>query len=238
MALPITVPFTFANVTTTQNLSSLDTDFAVVYNAVNGIGNGTVALSNVNISGGNITISAISATGTANSTTFLRGDGSWANVATGGGSGTVTSVNANSTVSGFTFTGGPVTASGTLTLTGPTPGTSGNVLTSDGTNWVSQTNSGSGIGTGQTWQAVTRTSGTTYYNTTGKPIQFKGDVNSSNNGTSSLTINGVFTGYQGSGYNASGTQWYCGAPVIIPAGASYVWTVSSGYSSYQAYELR
>lgn len=54
MALPITVPFTFANATTTQNLSSLDADFATVYNAVNGIGNGTVTLSNVNVTGGNI----------------------------------------------------------------------------------------------------------------------------------------------------------------------------------------
>lgn len=54
MALPITVPFTFANATTTQNLSSLDADFATVYNAVNGIGNGSVSLSNVNITGGTV----------------------------------------------------------------------------------------------------------------------------------------------------------------------------------------
>jgi hypothetical protein len=51
MALPITVPFTFGNATTTQSLSSLDTDFTTVYNAVNGIGNGTVSLANVSLSG-------------------------------------------------------------------------------------------------------------------------------------------------------------------------------------------
>jgi hypothetical protein len=64
----------------------------------------------------------------------LRGDGSWISVSAGG---TVTSVNANSTISGFSFTGGPVTTSGTVTLTGPAPGASGNVLASDGTSWTS-----------------------------------------------------------------------------------------------------
>jgi hypothetical protein len=54
MALPITVPFTFGNATTTQSLSSLDADFSTVYNAVNGIGNGTVSLANVSITGGTI----------------------------------------------------------------------------------------------------------------------------------------------------------------------------------------
>jgi hypothetical protein len=54
MALPITVPFTFGNATTTQSLSSLDADFSTVYNAVNGIGNGTVVLANVTITGGSI----------------------------------------------------------------------------------------------------------------------------------------------------------------------------------------
>jgi hypothetical protein len=54
MALPITVPYAFANATTTQNLSYLDADFNTITNAVNGIGNGTVSLSNVNITGGNV----------------------------------------------------------------------------------------------------------------------------------------------------------------------------------------
>lgn len=57
MALPITIPFTFGNATTTQNLSSLDTDFSTVYNAVNGIGNGTVSLANVSITNGKATFS-------------------------------------------------------------------------------------------------------------------------------------------------------------------------------------
>jgi hypothetical protein len=54
MALPITPPSIVANATVTQNLSYLDSDFATVYNAVNGIGNGTVSLANVSITGGTI----------------------------------------------------------------------------------------------------------------------------------------------------------------------------------------
>lgn len=126
MSLPVTIPFTFGNATTAQSLSSLDTNFTTIKNAVNGLTNGA----------SQINVAAISATGTANSTTYLRGDGAWATLGGGGGGG-VTSVDANSTI-GFTFTGGPVTSSGTLTLSGPAPGTNGNVLTSNGTAWVSQ----------------------------------------------------------------------------------------------------
>lgn len=93
-----------------------------------------------------------------------------------GGAGTVTSVNAATTVSGFSFVGGPITASGTLTLSGTlgaasggtgltTPGTAGNVLTSNGSGWVSQaptsgggvssvSGSGSGISVSPTTGAV------------------------------------------------------------------------------------
>lgn len=53
-------------------------------------------------------------TGTCNSTTFLRGDGT---CATTGGTGTVTSV-ALAVPSGFNVTGSPVTTSGTLTIGG------------------------------------------------------------------------------------------------------------------------
>lgn len=89
-----------------------------------------------------------------------------------GGAGTVTSVNANTSISGLSFSGGPITSAGTLTLSGTlgvqgggtgatsltsgavligagtsavtsvSPGTSGNVLTSNGSAWVSQAASG------------------------------------------------------------------------------------------------
>ena len=54
MALPITVPYTFGNATTAIPLSNLDSDYATVYQAVNGIGNGSVALANVTITGGTV----------------------------------------------------------------------------------------------------------------------------------------------------------------------------------------
>ena len=75
MALPITPPYTFANATVTQNLSYLDSDFATVYNAVNGIGNGTVALSNVSITGGTISAN-VSATSIHNGTSNVSVDSS------------------------------------------------------------------------------------------------------------------------------------------------------------------
>ena len=59
--------------------------------------------------------------------------------------GTVTSVSGAGT-SGFTLTGGPITSSGTLTVTPPAPSTSGNVLTSNGTNWTSAAPAGTTLG--------------------------------------------------------------------------------------------
>jgi hypothetical protein len=84
------------------------------------------------IAGTNITISP--GTGVGNVTI---------NAASAGG--TVTSVSGAGT-SGFTLTGGPITTSGTLTVTPPAPSTAGNVLTSDGTNWVSSAPSGTTYG--------------------------------------------------------------------------------------------
>jgi hypothetical protein len=80
----------------------------------------------------------------------------------------------------------------------------------------------SGMGYAQSWQTVTRTNGTTYYNTTGKPIQIYAvaDVpitcTITINGTSQLLI-------YGSGANAN-----MGPAITIPVGASYVIAEASG----------
>ena len=63
------------------------------------------------------TVSDISASGTPDSTTYLRGDGTWsAPPSGGGGGGTVTSV-AVANATGITWAGSPITGSGTLTPT-------------------------------------------------------------------------------------------------------------------------
>jgi hypothetical protein len=80
MALPVTIPNTFANATASIPLANLDANFVTIFNAVNGIGNGTEALANVNVTGGqysntvanhsNRELVTINANGAANTITF------------------------------------------------------------------------------------------------------------------------------------------------------------------------
>jgi hypothetical protein len=77
----------------------------------------------------------------------------------------------------------------------------------------------SSIGYGQTWQAVTRTGGTTYYNTTGKPIV--ANQYSSNVTAVQITVNGVVVATsEGLSGNTLTTS------IIIPPGASYVYSTT------------
>jgi hypothetical protein len=62
MALPISVTYTFATATSAIPLSQLDANFTTVVNGINGIGNGTNALANVQITGGAIDNVAVGAT--------------------------------------------------------------------------------------------------------------------------------------------------------------------------------
>jgi hypothetical protein len=68
MSLPITIPYTFANATTSIPLSQLDSNFTIVTNAINGIANGVNSLANVAIIGGAINNVAIGATVPSNGT--------------------------------------------------------------------------------------------------------------------------------------------------------------------------
>jgi hypothetical protein len=54
MALPITIPNTFATANAAIPLSQLDNNFTTVAGAINGIGNGAEALTNINVTGGSI----------------------------------------------------------------------------------------------------------------------------------------------------------------------------------------
>lgn len=80
-----------------------------------------------------------------------------------------------------------------------------------------------GIGTGQTWQTFARLGGTTYTNSTGKPIFLSVQTvgNNTGGGGTTLTINGVVVG-QGIGYaGAIGMAQGFGLSAIVPNGGTY-----------------
>jgi len=93
-------------------------------------------------------------------------------------------------------------------------------------------------GTGQTWQIVTgsRVSGTTYTNSTGKPIFVAVDYASSAAfGTIQANVGGVT--FYGSGANVSGIG--CFVSFIVPNGVTYVVTMTDGSTSFGSWaELR
>lgn len=116
------------------------------------------------------------------------------------------------------------------------PGTNGNVLTSNGTTWVSGAIPPAGLGAGQTWQSVSRSSYTNYTNSTGKPIAIYVQASTQpyvSGGYFTLIIGGLtFTG----GWAHTGV-----VPAailgIIPNGAVYQWQ-SYDMQSGTVYELR
>lgn len=94
MPLPISLPYTFANATTAIPLANLDSDLVTLRDGINGIGNGTNALSNVSITGGNVVVT------TANATTINA---------------TTSNISGNATVGGnLTVTGGLIPSSSYL----------------------------------------------------------------------------------------------------------------------------
>ena len=95
------------------------------------------------------------------------------------------------------------------------------------------------LGYGQTWQVVTRNDGTTYYNSTGRPIVLKVrcTVTAANNyPVITVTQNGSAV-EAACGSSAAATNNSC-ATAVIPPGASYSWTISGGGTAVSATELR
>ena len=96
----------------------------------------------------------------------------------------------------------------------------------------------SSLGYGQTWQDVTgsRVSGTTYYNTTGKPIMVILRLNQNTDAAVSifLTINGIQVSGGGYGRSGFGDNGYDNCTGIVPPGGTY-----SGAGTVQGwFELR
>jgi hypothetical protein len=167
MALPITIPNTFATETNNIPLSDLDDNFTTVANGVNGIGNGTNSLANVAITGGtltNVTANVVSISNVAVTGGTITGITDLAVADGGTGSGTASGARSNlgaaasgansdiTSLSGLTTalsvaqggTGAATLTSnnvllgnGTSAVQAVAPGTSGNVLASNGTTWAS-----------------------------------------------------------------------------------------------------
>ncbi len=91
-----------------------------------------------------------------------------------------------------------------------------------------------GLGVGQTWQNLSgsRSLGTTYYNTTGKPIQIEVNFNATSaNAAASITVGGVVAA------STTIASWNQCLTVCVPAGATYVASSASVALKYWA-ELR
>ena len=128
---------------------------------------------------------------------------------------------------------------GTSALQTVAPSTSGNVLKSNGTTWVSDAPD-TPIGVNQTWTNVTssRALGTTYTNNTGKPIQVMiTGLGTPGGGILSFSINGTIIGYSGTGSLASGSS-YPSFNVIIPDGDTYTCSNQGTCVLNQWWELR
>lgn len=117
MALPISVTYTFATATSAIPLSQLDSNFTTVVNGINGIGNGTNALSNVVITGGTIDGATIGAT------TSSTGRFSTVTATTGN----ITTINATTTNSATVRADGNLTFQSNGTTTAMTITTAQNV---------------------------------------------------------------------------------------------------------------
>jgi len=123
---------------------------------------------------------------------------------------------------------------GTSALQTVAPSTSGNILTSNGTTWAS-TAPVTGVGSGQSWTDVKtspgRSTGTTYTNSTGKPIAVMVVINASAAGTgattSTVVVNGVTIGSataaESSGFYNIPTTW----SFIVPDTHTYSVTLST-----------
>jgi len=121
---------------TISSSASTGNDIVTAINASSG------GLSGTELATNSVSVNAMSATGTRNSTTYLRGDNTWATVSSGG----VTSVTA-----GTGLSGGTITTTGTISM--PSVGTSGTY--GDATHVPVLTTDAQGRVTGVTNTAIT-----------------------------------------------------------------------------------
>lgn len=94
----------------------------------------------------------------------------------------------------------------------------------------------SSIGYGQTWQNVSgsRSSGVTYYNTTGRPILISVAAGAALTSSVSISVNGVVAAYTQTA--DAGNNSTIGTTCVVPASASYVVTLQGAVTVWS--ELR
>lgn len=95
------------------------------------------------------------------------------------------------------------------------------------------------LGVGQTWQDLTasRTAGTTYTNSTGKPIYVSVTQNQGNSASATLTVNGIIVSYSADKNTNNTTGLGMFVCAIVPAGVTYVYNQTASTISVWA-ELR
>jgi len=123
---------------------------------------------------------------------------------------------------------------GTSALQTVAPGTSGNVLKSNGTTWTSAaptTVKGLGLG-GEVWNNVTGSRGfnTSYTNSRSYPIAVSASTTCSTGARITAYVNGVQIAYYGWQFNGCGA--YGGTFIIVPAGATYQLNASEGVQNW------
>lgn len=242
---------------TTGLTPSSPTTGAVVLSGTLGIANGGTGLTATPVAGqipiGTGTGYALAQLTGGTGVTITNGAGTVTISAPGTG-GTVTSVNVSGGTTGLTTSGGPVTSSGTITLAGTlipanggtgltSSGANGNVLTSNGSAWVSQALP---VVTGRLLNVQVFTSSGTYTRTSGATqaiviavggggggggVGGAGGTGGTTSFGSHVTAVGGSGGAGSSGSNGSGGAGGTGgtgATIAIPGQGG-----TAGYSGYQ-----
>ena len=127
----------------------------------------------------------------------------------------------------------------------PAAGSSGNLLTSNGSTWASVAAPVAvGVGIGQSWQNLftSRLANTNYTNSTGKPIMLYISCQTGHNGGAKLILNGVdpanasWDGVVNTNDSANGGRSFLGA--IVPNGHTYRMDGGGGFALSGWMELR
>jgi len=210
IAVPAAISVTIPSTSTMGTVSAVQSRIVVI--AINNAG--TVELAAVNISGGSV----------LDETTLIN---TTAAVAAGNSATAYYSTTARTSVA-YRVVGYVESTQATAGTWATTPST----LQGYGGQALATMSS---LGYGQTWQTVTgsRSNGTTYYNTTGKPICVSIPINNSNAGSSTLTVNGIgcCRFYQSGAGLGAGTNI-----AIVPPGGTYVHSGANTAESWN--ELR